>query len=372
MSRHILRFRHSDTGLTPTFTFFKKVLDLSTVAPAPAIVEIGSGSYYFDYTPTFDITFEIDGGASIPTEEVRYISDTISPRDTYLDEPISQVHTDVWSDNVTYAAGTKGLRVDQLGDPSDTSAASTLFGKTLLYKEAVRGDAAGGSGGSSVKAVYDRIGAPAGASLIADLATAVSSVKGADSRDLSQIAGSGWAAPANTLKTIAETVGLVPGSTSVAEAVWDVVASGHLTAGTTGAALVAGAQASDITAAVASIKGGGNVDNSQIYTRLGAPAGASLAADIAAIKADTGTINSSTGSLGTLLIRALGLMHENSVLDQTIYDGANNLTSGRLRIYNTKANTLGAGATGLLETYTISASYVGDNVQTYTVVREGS
>jgi len=72
------------------------------------------------------------------------------------------------------------------------------------------------------------------------------------------------------------------------------------------------------------------------------------------------------------LTRALGLMHENSVLDQTIFDGQNNMTNGRLRIYSSKANALLAGLTGLLETYTITASYIGDNVQNYTVVREGS
>jgi hypothetical protein len=116
MARYFLRFRHSDTGLTPVFTggtFFKKASDLTLVTP-PAIGEVGNGSYYFDYTPTFDIIFEVDGGASIPTEEVRYISDTISPKDIYIDEPTSQVKDDVWNDVVDRAGGTKGDYVEKL------------------------------------------------------------------------------------------------------------------------------------------------------------------------------------------------------------------------------------------------------------------
>lgn len=72
----------------------------------------------------------------------------------------------------------------------------------------------------------------------------------------------------------------------------------------------------------------------------------------------------------TLMLRGIGLMHENSVLDQTAYDGFNNLTAGRMRTYDTKANAQAAGATGLIATYTITATYVGKNVQEYKVVRE--
>ena len=116
MSRYFLRFRHSDTGLTPSFLTFKKASDLTVVAPPP-IAEITTpfnGSYYFDYSPTFDIVFEVDGGASIPTEEVRFISDTISPRDSYVDEPSSQIKNDVWNDVVDRTVGTKGDYVEML------------------------------------------------------------------------------------------------------------------------------------------------------------------------------------------------------------------------------------------------------------------
>lgn len=72
----------------------------------------------------------------------------------------------------------------------------------------------------------------------------------------------------------------------------------------------------------------------------------------------------------TLMVRAIGLMHENSVLDQTVYNVDNRLTSGRMRIYDSRANALAAGATGLVATYTITATYSGLSLTNYTVVRE--
>lgn len=222
--RYFVTFRNSDTGLTPTFTYYKRT-DTFAGVTAPSITELQNGTYYFDVTFALDtspdIIFQIDGGLSIPTEEIRFQTGMVSPKDLFVDEP-SSVSTTTISNGIT------------------------------------------------------------------------------------------------------------------------------------------------------SIKGGSNIDLTQVYTRLGAPAGASMSADIASIKGDSSTINTNTANLGTLLTRALGLMHENSVMDQTTFDPSNNLTSARLRLYNTKANAVAAGATGLLYTYTITASYTGENVQTYTVVREGS
>jgi len=157
MARYFLRFRHSDTGLAPVFTggtFFKKASDLTLVTP-PAIGEVGNGSYYFDYTPTFDIIFEVDGGASIPTEEVRYISDTISPKDIYIDEPTSQVKDDVWNDTVDRAAGTKGDYVEKL--PGIETAVSQINVETdaatianAVWDAATTGNITGGTMGGLV------------------------------------------------------------------------------------------------------------------------------------------------------------------------------------------------------------------------------
>lgn len=427
--RYFINFRNSDTGLTPTFVFFKEAVSpWNNVAP-PTIFERSNGMYYFDWTwstkTDVDLIFEVDGGASIPTEEVRYIKGTLSPRDRFIDEPTSQVVSDVWADNTAYAAGQKGKRVDDIGATADTSATASLFGKTLLYKESVRGDSAGSSDGNSVKQVYDRVGAPVGASISADIAAvqstsnaintklgtpagvsvsadiaavktdtaaiklktdnlpadpasqsttntsitnAQNSIKGADNRDLTQIAGAGTFTPAtDNLQEIRDAI-TTPGS--VAGAVWDELLAGHTTVGSAGKKLSDASTSADVTNAQTSIKGISNIDNTQTYNRLGAPAGASVSADVAAVKSDTATINTNTATIGTKLTRALGLMHENSVLDQTVFDGSNNLTNGRLRIYDTKANALLGGVTGVLFTYTITASYVGDNVQTYTVVLE--
>lgn len=79
--------------------------------------------------------------------------------------------------------------------------------------------------------------------------------------------------------------------------------------------------------------------------------------------------------LEPLLRRMAGLMHENSVLDNTQHDGSNNLTSGRMRIYDSKANADaammgGSGTNGLVATYSISATYTGGNLATYKVTKD--
>ena len=112
MARYFLRFAHVDTGLLPTFIYFKKALDLTDVGSPPTINELvaagAGGTYYYDYSPSFDIVFEVDGTASVADPDDRYISDTISPRDVYIDEPTSQVAADVWADVSGYPDGSKG------------------------------------------------------------------------------------------------------------------------------------------------------------------------------------------------------------------------------------------------------------------------
>lgn len=82
--------------------------------------------------------------------------------------------------------------------------------------------------------------------------------------------------------------------------------------------------------------------------------------------------------MSTLITRALGLVHENSVLDLCAYEPVtNNLQSARLRFYDNAAHANAAKAaspgvydTGKLGQYSISATYVGANMTSYTVVRE--
>lgn len=202
---------------------------------------------------------------------------------------------------------------------------------------------------TEVGAIYTRIGAPAGASIAADIAATKAVV------DLSStLIGT-------PILTLADDIAALPTAAANADAVWDEATSGHTTAGTTGKAIsdagaggtpldAAGVRAAiglasnnldtqlsntynrigpptfgnisgdiaanyniltniedgvgvGVAADVAAIKA--KTDNlpsdpasstnvTAVYSRIGAPAGASVSADIAAVKADTGTINTNT------------------------------------------------------------------------------
>lgn len=77
------------------------------------------------------------------------------------------------------------------------------------------------------------------------------------------------------------------------------------------------------------------------------------------------------------LARVLGMLHENSVLDQTAYDSENNLTSARLRIYDTAAHAASAynlgenddTTPGKIAEYAITGSYIGGLLNSYGVTR---
>lgn len=70
------------------------------------------------------------------------------------------------------------------------------------------------------------------------------------------------------------------------------------------------------------------------------------------------------GSFGEIVQKSLGLMQENYVLDQTVYDGNSNLTSARIRTY------LDSAKTQLLATYLVSATFTGNQMQTYQVIKQ--
>jgi hypothetical protein len=100
---------------------------------------------------------------------------------------------------------------------------------------------------------------------------------------------------------------------------------------------------------------------------------------VTAIKARTDFLPVDTSSILTTitkqLTRALGLLHENAVLDQTTYEsGTNNLLSGRIRVYNSEANAVNARNqselnneydVGKLAQYSIVGHYLGDNMVNY-------
>lgn len=81
-------------------------------------------------------------------------------------------------------------------------------------------------------------------------------------------------------------------------------------------------------------------------------------------------------ALKTNVLRLLGLVHENSVIDQHTYDSSQNLTSARIRCFDSSANAAGAAAispssysTGLLFSYSVSASFSGTTLTKYSINR---
>jgi hypothetical protein len=78
----------------------------------------------------------------------------------------------------------------------------------------------------------------------------------------------------------------------------------------------------------------------------------------------------SVTSMKTNIQRVLGLQKENAVLDNIVYDGDGHAISSRLRCYDSKANALLAGGTGLLFQYTITVTYSAGILVQYEITRE--
>jgi hypothetical protein len=145
-----------------------------------------------------------------------------------------------------------------------------------------------------------------------------------------------------------------------------------------------------------------------VYNQIGVPVGASISADIAALKSDVDTsfsgvqaklpasvvaaksdlpdmtpiakttdvASAQTAIVGLIsavddkVARILGLVHENSYWDNIQYDGSNNMLQARVRLYDTKSNAQAAGVLGVIGTYTLMMTWQGSNMQTYSMVRE--
>lgn len=438
--RYFVSFRNGDVGLTPAYPIFTYFKNADTLAPisAPSFTELSNGTYYFDVPFALatdpDIIFQIDGGPSIPTEEIRYQTSMASPKDLFIDEPISQVKDDVWNDVTNRAAGTKGDFVEHIGVDGDAVDAATVFGKVYKARDAIMGGTGYGGTGVDIKTTYDRIGAPVGATISADIAAvqstsntinskigtplgtvssdiagvqtklgtpagasvsadiaavksdtalikaktdnlptdpadasdvaagitaAITSIKGGDNRDLTEIAGSGFASLTDSLVAISAGVGSGLTAGQVSAAVWDVLVSGYSAVpGSFGELMGNLALTTDVTSAVTTIMGGGPNLN-----------------QIAGTGFNTGTHSLKLTS--DLLVRALGMLHENSVLDMTTFTVDNNLLTGRMRLYDSKANADAAVAaspgvydTGKIAEYAIVATYTGTNLKTYKVSKE--
>jgi hypothetical protein len=93
------------------------------------------------------------------------------------------------------------------------------------------------------------------------------------------------------------------------------------------------------------------------------------AATLAAIKAKTDALPANPASredvegVNDKVTQALGLLYQNSVLDQQEYVDQK-LIWARLRCYDSAANAEAAGTTGLLRTYAVTANYDGVGLAT--------
>ena len=72
----------------------------------------------------------------------------------------------------------------------------------------------------------------------------------------------------------------------------------------------------------------------------------------------------------TNILRMLGLVYDNSIVDQQVFDADENLLSARIRAYDSKANALLAGLTGLRFQYKVEAEYTGGKLSKYQIVRD--
>jgi hypothetical protein len=67
------------------------------------------------------------------------------------------------------------------------------------------------------------------------------------------------------------------------------------------------------------------------------------------------------------ILRILGLLHHNAVLDQQVYNGAGNMTAARLRSYDSVAHAQAAGSTGLLFTWNVVTVYTSGQVTRFSI-----
>lgn len=75
-------------------------------------------------------------------------------------------------------------------------------------------------------------------------------------------------------------------------------------------------------------------------------------------------------STKTNILRLLGLHHENAIVDSQSYDGAGNLLTARVRLYNSLTTAQTQDVSGLIAQYSITASYTNGQLSNYMMVRE--
>lgn len=98
----------------------------------------------------------------------------------------------------------------------------------------------------------------------------------------------------------------------------------------------------------------------QMFTDVGLSSPSDFDIEAEAIEANSDKTN---------ILRILGLTHDNVRIDQQTYDGGDNLLTSRIRHYDTEANANVGGATGLLNTWQVTATYTAGFLSDYRVTR---
>ena len=144
-ARYFFKFRFSDTGLTPSFLFYKDASSLSNVTQ-PSISELSGGVYYFDRVISSmsdpEIVFQIDGGSGLP-DSIRYVSDSIHPNEfasesinDYLVKAVGLLHENSVMDQTSYSSGKlTGARI-RLYDSKANALLASSTGKLYEYQVA--------------------------------------------------------------------------------------------------------------------------------------------------------------------------------------------------------------------------------------------
>lgn len=235
-----------------------------------------------------------------------------------------------WSDDPeAYATGQAGNTLFTLGEQAPIDAAGVraavgLASANLDTQLAAIDDAVD----TEVAAIYTRLGAPAGASVSADIAavkaeTALIQAKTTNLPAAPASTTNITAATGVTVSTNNDKTGYALSAGGV-QAIWDALTSALTTVGSIGKLLVdridaaissrstyAGGDTSGVTTLLSRIvgtlaAGTHNPQTGDSYARIGAPAGASMSADIAAVKVDTAAVKVKTDNLPSATAGAAG------------------------------------------------------------------
>lgn len=311
------------TGLTPTLRAFD-LGDDSVELSDVAMSEVGSGFYKYDFTTyseNTDYAFTIDGGSgleggdrykAIGNDDFDVPADIVSLNDVSTSEVLTQVSAGLATyDGPTHAELT-GLVASVTGDINSLNDLS-----------------------------------------IADLTiTLISRLAAYDS------------------PTHAELIGLIATVTGDIDSLNDISSSDVETATDAALATYDGPTHAELTGLVATITG--DIDglndlsavqvNSEVDDALSTYDAPSYAEMVSALAVLSGDIIAEITAVQTDLKRALGLLHENILIDETTYV-SDNMTAARVRFFDSGTNVPATGdgseTTGLIATYTASGAYTG-------------